>query len=76
VKAIVSRDSLSPKVIDALVALRKSQPRPAGASAPIMESPAVPLSPAPAETNEADALEEQRVANEEAFRERILGLAG
>ncbi len=36
---------------------------------------AVPLSPAPAETNEADALEEQRVANEEALRERILGLA-
>ncbi|TBZ12536.1 DUF2336 domain-containing protein [Rhizobium leguminosarum] len=76
VKAIVSRDSLSPKVIDALVALRQSQPRSAAASAPIMESPAVPLSPAPTETNEADALEEQRVANEEALRERILGLAG
>ncbi|WP_427125938.1 DUF2336 domain-containing protein [Rhizobium leguminosarum] len=38
VKAIVSRDSLSPKVIDALVALRQSQPRSAGASAPITES--------------------------------------
>ncbi|EJC78498.1 hypothetical protein Rleg4DRAFT_0065 [Rhizobium leguminosarum bv. trifolii WSM2297] len=76
VKTIVSRDSLSPKVIDALVALRQSQPRPAAASAPITESQTLPLSPAPAEINEADALQEQRVANEEALRERILGLAG
>ncbi|MEB3045497.1 DUF2336 domain-containing protein [Rhizobium mulingense] len=75
VKAIVSRDSLSPKVIDALVALRQTQPRPAAPAVPITESEAVPLSPASAES-EAEALEEQRIANEEALRERILDLAG
>ncbi|MBX5300946.1 hypothetical protein HJB93_17190 [Rhizobium sp. NLR12b] len=76
VKAIVSRDSLSPKVIDALVALRQTQPRSATASAPITEALAVPLSPVQVESNEAEALEEQRVANEEALRGRILDLAG
>jgi len=76
VKAIVSRDSLSPKVIDALVAHRQAGTRPAAAPAAIAEMPAVPLAPMPAETNEADALETQRLANEEALRERILGLAG
>ncbi|WP_029531561.1 DUF2336 domain-containing protein [Rhizobium phaseoli] len=76
VKAIVSRNSLSPKVIDALVALRQSQPRPAAPAAPITESEGVPLSPAPVESSEAEALAEQRLANEEALRERILDLAG
>ncbi|RUM26618.1 DUF2336 domain-containing protein [Rhizobium vallis] len=76
VKAIVSRDSLSPKVIDALVALRQAGPRTAAPIAPMTETPAVPLAPMPTETNEADALKEQRVANEEALRERILDLAG
>ncbi|OWV88061.1 hypothetical protein ATY78_22430 [Rhizobium sp. R635] len=76
VKAIVSRDSLSPKVIDALVALRQAGPRAAATVTQLAEPPAVPLAPIPVETNEAEALEEQRVANEEALRERILGLAG
>ncbi|WP_221098764.1 DUF2336 domain-containing protein [Rhizobium binae] len=76
VKAIVSRDSLSPKVIDALVALRQTQPRSAPPAAPITESEAVPLSPTRAESNEAEALAQQRLANEEALRERILDLAG
>ncbi|ANL33408.1 hypothetical protein AMC79_CH01311 [Rhizobium phaseoli] len=76
VKAIVSRNSLSPKVIDALVALRQSQPRPAAPAAPITESEGVPLSPVPVESSEAEALAEQRLANEEALRERILDLAG
>lgn len=76
VKAIVSRNSLSPKVIDALVAHRQAGPRPAAATAAITETPTVSLAPMPAETNEADALEAQRLANEEALRERILGLAG
>ena len=75
VKAIVSRDSLSPKVIDALVAQRQAELRPAAAMAVITEPPVVPLAPMPAEAN-AEALETQRLANEEALRERILGLAG
>ncbi|MBY3615969.1 DUF2336 domain-containing protein [Rhizobium bangladeshense] len=76
VKAIVSRDSLSPKVIDALVALRQTQPRATAPSAPTTELFAVPLSPAQAESSEAEALEGQRLANEEALRGRILDLAG
>ncbi|PDT15263.1 hypothetical protein CO670_18885 [Rhizobium sp. J15] len=76
VKAIVSRDCLSPKVIDALVALRQAGPRAAATVAQHIEPPTVPLVPIAVATNEADALEEQRVANEEALRERILGLAG
>ncbi|WP_183735706.1 DUF2336 domain-containing protein [Rhizobium sp. BK275] len=73
VKAIVSRDALSPDVIDALVALRQAEPRPF-ATAPV-EQPAMPLSPMPA-APEADQEEAQRLANEEALRERIRSLAG
>lgn len=72
VKAIVSRDALSPDVIDALVALRQAEPRPS-AAAPV-EQPAIPLSPMPA-APEADQEEAQRLANEEALRERIRSLA-
>lgn len=73
VKAIVSRDSLSPKVIDALVALRQAEPRPSSAAP--AEQPAMPLSPMPA-APEVDQQEAERIANEEALRERIRSLAG
>lgn len=74
VKAIVSREALSPKVIDALVALRQAEPRPS-ATVVAVEQHAVPLSPMPA-APEVDAEEAQRLANEEALRERIRNLAG
>jgi uncharacterized protein (DUF2336 family) len=74
VKAIVSRDSLSPDVIDALVALRQAEPRPSAATAPA-EQHAIPLSPMPV-ASEMDQQEAQRIANEEALRERIRSLAG
>lgn len=73
VKAIVSRDALSPKVIDALVALRQAEPRPSAAVP--AEQHAMPLSPMPA-APEADQQEAQRLADEEALRERIRNLAG
>ncbi|MBB3592024.1 uncharacterized protein (DUF2336 family) [Rhizobium sp. BK529] len=74
VRAIVSRDALSPKVIDALVALRQAEPRPA-AAADSAEPQAMPLSSLPAKP-EVDPQEVQRLENEEALRERIRGLAG
>nr|WP_222858678.1 DUF2336 domain-containing protein [Rhizobium mesosinicum] len=73
VKAIVSRDCLSPEVIDALVALRQAEPRPV-AAAPV-EQPAMPLSPMP-DLPEMDREEARRLADEEALRERIRSLAG
>lgn len=66
-KAIVGRDSLSPKVIDALVALRQAEPRqPAAAEQEIS-------APRPAGTEEEGA---GRLANEETLRRQIKGLAG
>ncbi|WP_183822541.1 DUF2336 domain-containing protein [Rhizobium sp. BK377] len=72
-KAIVSRDSLSPAVIDALVALRQAELRPV-AAAPA-EQPAMPLSPMPAPP-EVNREEARRLADEAALRERIRSLAG
>ncbi|PKA40337.1 DUF2336 domain-containing protein [Rhizobium sullae] len=69
-RAIVSRDSLSPKVIDALVALRQSAP------AAISEEPAEPLTPPPTAASMEAAEFAERIASEEAMRERIKGLAG
>ncbi|MHC2298582.1 uncharacterized protein (DUF2336 family) [Rhizobium mongolense] len=73
-RAIVSRDSLSPKVIDALVALRHSEPRQT-APAAVAEEPAeaLALPPTGASMEAADFVE--RLASEEAMRERIKGLA-
>ncbi|WP_454848688.1 DUF2336 domain-containing protein [Rhizobium binxianense] len=70
VKAIVSRDSLSPKMIDALVALRQAEPRQSAASA---AEQAIPASRPAGETEEQEA---GRLAGEEALRRRIKGLAG
>ncbi|MBB3657221.1 uncharacterized protein (DUF2336 family) [Rhizobium sp. BK650] len=72
VRAIVSRDSLSPKVIDALVALRQAEPRPAATESG--EPHAMPLSPLPV-APETDQQEARQLTNEEALRERIRGLA-
>ncbi|TDW27709.1 uncharacterized protein (DUF2336 family) [Rhizobium azibense] len=69
-RAIVSRDSLSPKVIDALVALRHAEPRQT-APAAVAEEHALP--PTAASMEAADFVE--RLAREEAMRERIKGLA-
>jgi uncharacterized protein (DUF2336 family) len=69
VKAIVSRDCLSPKVIDALVALRQAEPRQPAAAAEQAVAAARPAG----ETEEQDA---GRLAGEEALRRRIKALAG
>ncbi|WFU88286.1 DUF2336 domain-containing protein [Rhizobium sp. CC1099] len=73
-RAIVSRDSLSPKVIDALVALRQAEPRQT-APAAVAEEPAEAhaLPPTAASMEAADFV--ARLASEEAMRERIKGLA-
>ncbi|WP_132552728.1 DUF2336 domain-containing protein [Rhizobium azibense] len=73
-RAIVSRDSLSPKVIDALVALRQAEPRQT-APAAVADIPAetLALPPSAAAMDATDFSE--RLAKEEAMRERIKGLA-
>lgn len=76
VKAIVCRDQLSPKVIDALVALRQAEPRHSATIVTPEPPPAMSLAPLPAQATEADGLEAERLANEEALREKIKGLAG
>ena len=74
-RAIVSRESLSPKVIDALVALRQAEQRQAWPAA-IAEEPAEALSPPPVNASVEDAEFAERLASEEAMRKRIKGLAG
>ncbi|MGO4354230.1 DUF2336 domain-containing protein [Rhizobium sp. RAF36] len=76
IRAIVSRDNLSPKVIDALVALRQATARPAPAELPAAETAApiaaaVPVIEEPA----VDPDFAERLANEEAMRQKIRGLA-
>jgi uncharacterized protein (DUF2336 family) len=73
-RAIVSRESLSPKVIDALVALRQAEPRPVRSGA-IAEEPAEALSPPPVTASIEDAEFAERLASEESIRRRIKGLA-
>jgi uncharacterized protein (DUF2336 family) len=73
-RAIVSRESLSPKVIDALVALRQAEPRQARPGA-MAEEPAEALSPPPVTASIEDAEFAERLASEEAMRRRIKGLA-
>ncbi|TCL76143.1 uncharacterized protein (DUF2336 family) [Rhizobium sp. BK251] len=70
-RAIVSRDSLSPKVIDALVGINQAELRRVAAGEPEMESPAMTPAPSPAR-DEAEAL---RLANEETLRRRIKQIA-
>jgi uncharacterized protein (DUF2336 family) len=74
VRAIVSRERLSPKVIDALVALRHAEPRQARPSV-IAETSAQALAPPPVTASMEDSEFAQRLANEEAVRQRIKGLA-
>jgi uncharacterized protein (DUF2336 family) len=70
-KAIVSRDSLSPRVIDALVGLRQAAPR-SVAPEVVVEEVAIPTpSLAPASTDDEDA----KRHSEEEMRDRIKGLA-
>jgi len=76
IRAIVSRDNLSPKVIDALVALRQATARPSPAELPAAETAApiaaaVPVIEEPA----VDPDFAERLANEEAMRQKIRGLA-
>jgi uncharacterized protein (DUF2336 family) len=76
VKAIVSRDSLSPKVIDALVALRQAEPRQSVQPAASQDVPQAALSPLPLAGTDEDTAEAERRANEETMREKIRDLAG
>ncbi|OCJ18072.1 hypothetical protein A6U87_03960 [Rhizobium sp. AC44/96] len=70
-KAIVSRDSLSPRVIDALVGLRQAAPR-SVAPEVVVEEVAIPTpSLAPASNDDEDA----KRHSEEEMRDRIKGLA-
>lgn len=75
-KAIVSRDALSPRVIDALVGLRQAERRLAAlpvepTAAESIPSPTPPLG---ASVDAGDAA--ARLANEEEMRDRIRDLAG
>ncbi|CAN7213872.1 DUF2336 domain-containing protein [Rhizobium sp. LjRoot258] len=72
-KAIVSRNALSPRVIDALVGLRQAEQR---LAAPVeVEAPSIvpPEPPAPSSPEDAEAV--ARRANEEEMRSRIRELA-
>jgi uncharacterized protein (DUF2336 family) len=76
VKAIVMRESLSPKVIDALVALRQAAPRQnTGTAWPVADQPSAALAPSTIVTSAENADLAERLANEEAMRQKILGLA-
>ncbi|MBB4568295.1 DUF2336 domain-containing protein [Rhizobium leucaenae] len=71
-KAIVRRPSLSPKVIDALVSLHQAEPERGMTMSGI--SPAVTSSASAAETHAADS-EAERLAREEALRQKIKQVA-
>jgi uncharacterized protein (DUF2336 family) len=75
-KAIVRRDSLSPKVIDALVGLRQVEPS-RGSQLPDMLIEPVVLAPTAAEdeARAAEADEAERLAREEALRREIKHIA-
>lgn len=82
IRAIVSRNDLSPKVIDALVALRQATARPSpaelpspAATAPEAATPAPIFAPVATEPPAVDPDFAERLANEEAMRRKIRGLA-
>lgn len=82
IRAIVSRDNLSPKVIDALVALRQATARPSPADLPLpaieeqlAAAPAPVFAPVATEPPAVDPDFAERLANEEAMRQKIRGLA-
>ena len=84
IRAIVCRDNLSPKVIDALVALRQATARPSPADLPLpaaeaeaeeAQAPAPVFAPVATEPPAVDPDFAERLANEEAMRQKIRGLA-